>query len=112
MGTGVDEWPSDGVFSEVLLGHFTAIGLGATDEDKMLATSGLHHSGGATKWTGRGSILGHQYPMAVYNGLGSSVLVARGGRHIAAAVRPHAPRARSASSSTTEVSTWRSGTAQ
>jgi hypothetical protein len=52
MGTNADVWATVGVFSEVLSGHFDAIGLGATDGDKMLATSGLHHSGGALKRTG------------------------------------------------------------
>lgn len=52
IGTGAEKQPSDGVFSEVLSGHFPAIGLGATDRDKMLATSTLHHSDGALKRAG------------------------------------------------------------
>jgi len=38
-GAPVDEWPADGVFSEVLLGYLGAIGRGETDEDKTLAAS-------------------------------------------------------------------------
>jgi len=36
-----DQWPSDGVFSEVLLGDLGAIGRGETEEDKTLITSRL-----------------------------------------------------------------------
>jgi len=52
IGTGVNERPSDGVFSVVLSEHFDAIGLGATDGDKTLTTSGLRRCGGALKRTG------------------------------------------------------------
>ena len=72
MGTGVDERPSDGVFSEVLFGHFPAIGLGATDGDKMLATSGLHSvavpSSGPIEAQFRAISIQRQYPMALLTG--------------------------------------------
>jgi len=41
VGSGVDEWPSDGVFSEVLLGYLGAIGRGETDEAKPPIASRL-----------------------------------------------------------------------
>jgi hypothetical protein len=51
-GTRLDVWPPDGVFSGVLSEHFPTVGLEGIDKGKILATSGLHHSGGALKRTG------------------------------------------------------------
>ena len=52
MGTGVDEWPSDGVFSEAFFGLLGASGPDVTDEDKTLAANWLHPRTNALKRTG------------------------------------------------------------
>ena len=69
IGTGVDEPPADGMFFVVLSGDLDAIGLRATDGNKMLATSGLHSvavpSSGPVEAQFRAISIQWQYPMAL-----------------------------------------------